>query len=143
MGNVSGTNFGATGPKFQLSRAGLCVAAAVASGAMVAIVLGWQVKNLMEQNQQLRESAAAMEQQVLQAKAKQPSEQKLAELTRALELRKEKAVLLLELNAEVQRLALAMPELKTPQYKEPYQALLLKIQELNGNIQSLQEEATE
>jgi D-arabinose 1-dehydrogenase-like Zn-dependent alcohol dehydrogenase len=143
MSSILSPNKMPKGPTLQLTRTGVGAVTAIASAALVAALLGWSVYALNNENQELRAQIGAMKGAVAQAKAVQPLEKKVETLTKVVQYQLAQSQQVSDINSQVQRLATAMPEFKSPQYREPFQALLEEIRKLDLAVKTLQTEVTE
>lgn len=146
MSSVLTQSHGAFGTKTQLTRAGVGAVAVLISALLISSVLGWRIYMLTAEKHELLDVISAMEAKADRTKTAQPAQpgdEKAMALAQVLETSALQAQKVLDLNSEVLRLAAEMPEFKSAQYREPYQALLAKIQEVDSAVQMLKTETTE
>lgn len=134
------TNGGGEALSLQLSRKGLVGWSILASATVMAIFIGWAVKGMADEIDMLSAAIRTMEMKAAEVKAHDPNEQKILALDGQVQAFHVQAQRMVELSASLMQSAAEMPEFKSPQYKEPYQALSKKIQAMNDAALELQAE---
>jgi hypothetical protein len=136
-------NKGAHAPKLRLSRKGLVLCSAAAAALIVSLYAGWNINAVAAENETLRATIKTMEQKALAEKASDPKEQRIAELDAKLQALQQDAQRFMVGSDALVQSAAAMPEFKSPQYKEPFQVLLKQIHELNALAQIAKSEGAQ
>lgn len=126
---------GAPAPNLRLSRKGLVVVSVMAGALVVGLCAAWILIEASSESETLRNTIRTMEQKALAEKANDPKERRIAELEAQIQALRLNARHVLEASDAVVQSAAAMPEFKSPQYKEPYLALLKQIHEMNAAAQ--------
>ncbi|MDT8992742.1 hypothetical protein RQP54_17855 [Curvibacter sp. APW13] len=129
-------NKGTPSLKLRLSRRGVALGSAALAASIVALLALWSIEATSSENESLRATIRTMSQKAEADKNNDPRELQIAELSAKVQALEHNALRVRKAGEELVQSAAAMPEFKSPQYREPYQALLKQINELNAVVQT-------